>query len=148
MMTRRDAAVGMLVGFSALAMTASGALGQNASEKDALEALNPWADALFSGDAAAIAKVLAPEYQIVRSDGTGFDKTTYMKTLPNQRVRSKFSDIVATRTGDVMVMRYRITTEQTIEGKKLEAVSPRLSVFRKAGGTWLLVSHANFGRLG
>ncbi|MGE0736425.1 MAG: hypothetical protein AB7G15_01810 [Alphaproteobacteria bacterium] len=47
-----------------------------------------------------------------------------------------------------MVLRYRIATQQTIEGKPAEPVSARLSVFRKDGTRWLIVAHANFGRIG
>jgi len=149
MITRRDAAIGMLVGISGLAAIAGPATAQQkVSEAEALAALNPWADALLTGDPATVEKVLAPEYQIVRSNGTGLDKASYLKSLPRQRTRSKFSDIVATRHGDVMVLRYRIATQQTIEGKSAEPVSARLSVFRKDGTRWLIVAHANFGRIG
>lgn len=146
--TRRDFSIAALAGISALAVSVGNAAATvEISEEEALKALDPWADALFSGDPAKIEKVLAPEYQILRSDGTGHDKASYLKSLPRQQVRSKFSDIVATGAGDVMVLRYRIETNQTIEGKAVEAISPRLSVFRKVDGHWLISSHANFAAL-
>lgn len=146
--TRRDFSIAALAGVSTLAVGVGNAAATvKISEEEALKALDPWADALFSGDAARIEKVLAPEYQILRSDGTGHDKASYLKSLPRQQVRSKFSDIVATGAGDVMVLRYRIETNQTIEGKAVEAISPRLSVFRKVDGHWLISSHANFAAL-
>ena len=149
MMTRRDAAIGMLVGVSGIALSAIPASAeQKVTEAEALAALNPWADALLTGNPALVEKVLAPEYQIVRSNGQAFDKAAYLKVLPKQSARSKFSDIVATRTGDVMVLRYRIAVDQTIDGKPVEPVSARLSVFRKDGVRWLLAAHANFGRIG
>ena len=149
-MNRRDLARGLMVGAAAslLAGGHASASGVAVDETQALEALDPWADALFSGDAAQVARVLAPEYQIVRSDGTGFGKDDYLTTLPKQAVRSQFRDIVATAHQDVMVIRYVIVTDQTIEGQAVEAVSPRLSVFRKDGDTWLIVSHASFAKLG
>ncbi|MFZ5675590.1 MAG: nuclear transport factor 2 family protein [Pseudomonadota bacterium] len=146
--TRRDFSIAALAAISALAAGAgSAAAAVEVSEEEALKALDPWADALFSRDPAKIEKVLAPEYQILRSDGTGHDKTSYLKSLPNQKVRSKFSDIVARGAGDVMVLRYRIETDQTIEGKTVEANSPRLSVFRRVDGQWLISAHANFAAL-
>lgn len=133
---------------SALAAgAASAAAVVQISPEEALEALDPWADALLTGDPAVVEKVLAPEYQILRSDGSGHDKTSYLKSLPKQRVRSKFSDIVATGTADLMVIRYRIETDQTIEGKEVKGVSPRLSVFRLEAGRWLISAHANFAQL-
>lgn len=146
--TRRDFALVALAGISALA---AGAAGAAATDKippeEALKALDPWADALLTGDPAVIEKVLAPEFQILRSDGSGHDKASYLKSLPRQRVRSKFSDIVATGTADVMVLRYHIDTDQTIDGKEVKGISPRLSVFRKDGDRWLISAHANFAAL-
>ena len=149
-MNRRDLARGLMIGAAAtlLASGPASASGAAVDEAQALEALDPWADALFSGDPEQVARVLAPEYQIVRSDGTGFGKDDYMTTLPKQATRSQFRDIVATAHQDIMVIRYVIVTDQTIEGQAVEAVSPRLSVFRKDGDTWLLVSHASFAKLG
>ena len=115
------------------------------SEAEALEALDPWADALFTGDPAVVDQVLAEEFQILRSNGRGHDKASYLKALPRQTTRSKFSDIVATGNGATLVVRYKIETEQTIDGHPVNGISPRLSVFRKeAGRGWLIVAHANF----
>lgn len=146
--TRRDFSIVALAGIVAIAASATNAAGAGAiSPEEALKALDPWADALFTGDPVEVDKVLAPEFQILRSDGGGHDKESYLKLLPQQRVRSKFSDIVATGTGDLMVLRYRIDTDQTIEGKEVKGISPRLSVFRREGDRWLICAHANFAAL-
>lgn len=146
--TRRNFSLAALAGISALVARAPGAAAaEQISPEDALKALDPWADALLTGDPALVDKVLAPEFQILRSDGSGHDKASYLKSLPRQRVRSKFSDIVATGTGDLMVLRYRIDTDQTIEGKEVKGISPRLSVFRREASQWLICAHANFAPL-
>jgi hypothetical protein len=147
--TRRDFSIVALVGISTFAAgMASAAATGHISTEEALKALDPWADALFTGDPVVIEKVLAPEFQILRSDGRGHDKVSYLKALPKQRIRSKFSDIIATGTGDLMVLRYRLGTDQTIEGKEVKGISPRLSVFRRKGGRWLISAHANCAALG
>jgi hypothetical protein len=147
--TRRDFSIVTLASISVLAAgLTSAAQAEPVSEEEALKALDPWADALLTGDPAKVEKVLAPEYQILRSDGSGHDKTSYLKSLPKQKIRSKFSDIVATGTGNVMVLRYRIETDQVIEGKEVKGISPRLSVFRRDGDRWLICAHANFAQLG
>jgi hypothetical protein len=147
--TRRDFSIAALAGISALVAAAnSAAASTSISQQEALQALDPWADALFTGDPVAVEKVLAPEFQILRSDGTGHDKASYLKLLPQQRIRSRFSDIVATGTGEVMVLRYRIETDQAIEGKDVKGISPRLSVFRREADRWLICAHANFASLG
>jgi hypothetical protein len=145
--TRREFSLAALASLTALALGAGAAAAEEISQEEALKALNPWVDAIFTGDPAAVEKVLAPEYQILRSDGTGHDKTSYLKALPKHQVRSKFSDIVATGTADVMVLRYRIETDQTIDGKVVKGISPRLSVFRRIGDSWLISAHANFAAL-
>jgi hypothetical protein len=145
--TRRDFSI-FALGITAFAATAtSAAQAKQFPQKEALKALDPWADALATGDPAKIEKVLAPEFQIVRSNGSGHDKTSYLTSLPKQRIRSKFSDIVATGGGGIMVLRYRIETDQTIEGKEVKGISPRLSVFRKVKRHWLISAHANFSAL-
>ena len=147
MFTRRDCSLAALAGLSALALGAGTAAAEEVSQEEALKALDPWVDAIFTGDPAVVEKVLAPEYQILRSDGTGHDKTSYLKALPKHQVRSKFSEIVATGTADVMVLRYRIETDQTIDGKVVKGISPRLSVFRRVGDSWLISAHAIFAAL-
>src|SRR3954453_21265876 len=145
MSTRRDVALGLVLAGAGSALAGSLAQAQaKVSEAQALQALNPWADALFTGDPAAVDQVLAEEFQILRSDGSGHDKASYLKALPRQATRSRFSDIVATGSGEMLVIRYRIATEQTIDGAPVNGISPRLSVFRKKAGRWLIVAHANF----
>lgn len=148
-LTRRDFSIVAALGMSAMAVAEAKAGAMVAiSPEDALRVLDPWVDALMTGDPALIEKVLAPEYQTLRSNGVGHDKASYLKSLPQQRVRPVFSDIVATGTADIMVIRYRIETDQFIEGKDVKGVSPRLSVFRRAGDRWLIAAHANFAQLG
>src|SRR3954468_16565330 len=145
MSSRRDLALGLVIATAGSALTGSVAQAQaEVSEAEALEALDPWADALFTGDPAVVDQVLAEEFQILRSNGRGHDKASYLKALPRQTTRSRFSDIVATGNGETLVVRYRIETEQTIDGHPVNGVSPRLSVYRQEAGRWLIVAHANF----
>lgn len=146
---RRDFSLLALVGLTALAAGVGTAGAAEAlTEEQAREALDPWIAAIMTGDPAKVDGVLAPEYQILRADGTGHDKAGYLKALPKHNVPTTFSDIIATGNGAVMVVRYRIETDQTVEGKAVKGVSPRLSVFRKDGDRWLLSAHANFAPLG
>jgi hypothetical protein len=149
MPNKREVTSALAFGVAALGATGVRARGARAAtEAEALEALNPWADALFSGDPARVERVLAPEYQILRSDGTGYVKADYLKALPKQKIRSKFTNITATATGDVLVIRYSIQTDQVINGKDVKGLGKRLSVFRKEAGVWLMSAHANFSKIG
>lgn len=146
--TRRDFALLALGGLSLVtAGTGASRANEPLSEQKAREALDPWFQAIFTGDPKVVATVLAPEYQILRSDGSGHDKTSYLEALPKHHVQSKFSDIVATGNEEMMVVRYLIETDQTVDGKTVKGVSPRLSVFRKEGDRWLISAHANFASL-
>src|SRR5262245_27511713 len=61
--TRRDFAIIALAGISALAAGgASAAAPVQISPEEALKALDPWADALITGDPVVVEKVLAPEF--------------------------------------------------------------------------------------
>src|SRR4051812_11415534 len=145
MSSRRDLALGLVIATAGSALAGKMAQAQaQVSEAEALEALDSWADALFTGDPAVVDRVLAEEFQILRSNGTGHDKASYLKALPKQTTRSKFSDIVATGNGETLVIRYRIEIEQTIDGAPVNGIAPRLSVFLKAAKRWLIVAHANF----
>lgn len=149
MANRREFSIAVLAGLSALAAgIGHSTAAEKLSEQQALAALDPWLDALVTGDPAVVETVLAPEYQILRADGSGHDKASYLGALPKHMIRPKFSDIVATGGGDVMVVRYRIETDQIIEGKAVTGISPRLSVFRLVDGRWLISAHANFAPLG
>jgi hypothetical protein len=148
-MKRRDLSLALLGGIAlgGFALEADAAPGK-VSEKRALSALDPWADALFSGDHMRVKAILAPEFQILRSDGSGFGREDYIATLPVQKSRNVFSDIVATGTDNVLVIRYKVTSDQLIEGKRVQGTAPRLSVFRHSRQGWLMVAHANFAPIG
>src|SRR4051794_39290046 len=126
MPNKREVTSALAFGVAALGAMGARARGATAvTDAEALDALNHWANALFSGDPAQVEKVLAPEYQILRSDGTAHVKADYLKALPKQKVRSKFSNIVATSAGDVLVIRYTIETDQVINGKDVKGLGKR-----------------------
>jgi hypothetical protein len=147
--SRRDFSIVALAGISALAAGVArvAAATKTVSQEEALTVLDPWIDAVFTGDPVIAEKVLAPEFQILRSDGSGQDKTSYLKLLPKQRFRPRLSNIVATTSADIMVVRYRIETHQTVQGKENKGTAPRLSVFRREAGQWLISAHANFAAM-
>lgn len=145
-MNKRDVAFGLLAGLAGagLAGTARAAM----SEEDARAAIMAWLDALQTGDPAIVEGVLAPEFQILRSDGTGHDRTSYLKDLPKQTSKPEVSGLSFGSDGDLIVARYMLRVEQTINDKPVQASAPRLSVFRRRGAGWLIVAHANFAQIG
>ena len=111
-------------------------------------AVAQWLKAVTSGDQATIGGLLAPEFQIVRSDGSVYDRAGYLAGgLPVITSPPHVEDLVVTAQGDTMVTSYVLTIGQTRGGKTAEARAPRLTVFRKSGDQWLVVAHGNFASL-
>jgi ketosteroid isomerase-like protein len=109
------------------------------------KAVEAWLATLVKGDPAGIAAVLAPEFQIMRSDGAAYGKDDYIaKGLPTIAKQPTVEKLTVTGRGDLLVARYWLIVEETAGGKTAEAHAPRISVFRKSGDTWLVVAHANF----
>jgi Domain of unknown function (DUF4440) len=117
-------------------------------EAEARQALTTVFDALMSGDRAKIDPLLAPEFQIVRSDGATYNKHDYLlKSLPHIDSVPVFSNVVATRNGDIVVVSLELQVEEYLDGKKAESRFPHLIVFRVTPTGWQVVASANFAKL-
>jgi len=135
----------LLIAATALLFALALLLALPARAGEAEDAVEAWVAALTSGDDARIAATLAPEFQVQRADGAGYTKAEYLAGgLPRLSTAPKITDLVETRDGDVMVVRYALDIGGTLDGKAIAGRAPRLTVFRKAGDTWLVVAHANF----
>ncbi len=96
-----------------------------------------------------LAPMLAPEYQIMRSNGVGYNREEYLKRgVGTLSIKPVFShqDLVVTVADKVMVVRYLLEVDETIEGVPISKRAPRLTVFRLIGDRWRVVSHSNFAR--
>ena len=117
----------------------------NAEGTAALRAL--WG-ALVDRRPEVVDKVLAPEFQVMREDGSSDDKRDYIATgIPHVTSVPEISRIVVTAHDNVMVTRYVARVSETRDGKAVEKTAPRLTVFRKEGDKWLAVAHGNFAEL-
>jgi hypothetical protein len=95
-----------------------------------------------------LAPMLAPEFQIMRTNGVGYGRQDYLaKGVPSISAAPDFfhQDITATHSGDILVVRYFLRINETIQGKPVKKHAPRLTVFRNVGGAWKVVAHSNFG---
>lgn len=105
------------------------------------------ADEFFSilqrGDTEQLDAFLSPAFQIARADGSTADKAQYLQQ-PATVQAYQIDNVVATRDGEVLVVRYEVTTEEVIDRQAYASdPAPRLSVFVDEGGTWQLIAHAN-----
>lgn len=125
-------------------LSAGSAFAAGHLDTEAHDAIMAFLDAVASGPE-AVEKVLAPEYQIMRSNGVGYDHDGYLASVGDVDLSDFSADrIVATSDGDVMVTRYLLTTDETIGGTTTGTGAPRLTVFRKIDGEWKVSAHANF----
>lgn len=109
------------------------------------DAIDAFFAAVLSGEPDKVAAVLAPEFQIQRADGSHYDAKDYPDSvLPIIAEVPVIQDLVVSATGDSVVATYVVNVNETLDGSVVEANAPRMTVFRKEGGTWLVVAHANF----
>lgn len=148
-MNKRHMAMGLLAGFAGAALAAQPAAAAPAvTEAEVSAAVMAWLEALASHDPATVEKVLAPEFQIVRSDGSGFDRASYLANLPTLKGKPQIQDLAFGSGGDLMVARYNLRVEEKIGDSQVQSLAPRLSVLRRDGAGWLMVAHANFAKIG
>lgn len=148
-MNKRDMAQGLVAVLAGASLLSGAAAAESTpTAADATGAIMSWLDALASHDPATVAKVLAPEFQILRSDGSGYDAQSYLQHLPTFTGKPDIQNLVVSANGDVMVTRYTLNVEQKIGDQPVQAIAPRLSVFRRDGAGWLILAHANFAQIG
>ena len=118
-------------------------------EVAARKALDRWLGAAASGDAAQVAAVMAPEFQLVRADGSAYGAKEYLAGgMPRITGAPKVESLVATGYGDHLVARYDLIIDSALaDGRTMKERAPRMTVFRKSGDAWLVVSHANFATI-
>ena len=145
---RRDVVLGLAAIAAAPIAVAAQADAAPIGEGDALAALLPWIAAVAEGDRAAVERLLAPEFQILRSDGIGYDKAGYLAALPEHLLVPEVHDVLASGDSGSLVIRYTVTVDEVVRGQSMRGTAPRLSALRRAGETWLMVAHANFAPIG
>jgi hypothetical protein len=147
-MNKRHVALGLFAGLAGASVLSASALASEVTEAEASAAIMAWLGALASRDPATVEKVLAPEFQILRSDGSGYDRSSYLGHLPNFAGKPEIQDLVFSSSAGLLVTRYNLRLEQKIGDKPVQALAPRLSVLRREGAGWLMVAHANFAQIG
>jgi len=147
-MNKRHVALGLVAGLAGASLIPASARAGDVTDADAKAAILVWLAALASHDPAEVDKVLAPEFQIMRSDGSGYDRKSYLAHLPKFNGKPEIQDLAFSANGALLVARYNLRLEQKIGDKPVQALAPRLSVLRKDANAWLMVAHANFAQIG
>lgn len=132
----------------ALLASPAGAGGADENVATARSLLIAFTDAVIAGPE-AVAPLLAPEHQIMRSNGVGYGQAGYVSRgagSVNAQPNYSHDDLVVTTGGDTLGVRYFLQIDETIDGKAVARRAPRLAVFRKIDGAWKVTAHANFAR--
>ncbi|MEM1360621.1 MAG: nuclear transport factor 2 family protein [Pseudomonadota bacterium] len=133
--------------WSLIALAALGT-GENDVTTASSKAIYDFFAAIQSGDRDKIRAVLAPDFQVLRVDGSGYTLEDYLASdLPTIDGQPVIEDLVATSFSNTMVTRYVVTVDETRDGKTVEAKARRMTVFQRINGTWLVAAHANFATI-
>ena len=112
------------------------------------QAIEGYFGAIMTGEPDKVAATLAPEFQLLRADGSNLDSKTFPASeLPIISEMPAIEKLNVTAEGAIAVAAYYVNVDQTRDGVLVEAYAPRLSVFRKDGDRWLMVAHGNFAAL-
>ena len=115
---------------------------------EAHKALSILFDALRSGEPNKVRPLLAPEFQVVRSNGAAYDKEQYLtQSIPQIEGQPLFDDLVVTRNADIVVARMKLKIQERLDGKRAESGAPQLIVFRVTSQGWQVIAAANFAKL-
>ena len=117
-------------------------------QAEAEKAVTAFFKAIVEDDEDALAAMLAPEFQIMRSDGTHYDAKGYLASdLPIIAEVPAITNLVVTASDGTVVTTYSVTANETIDGQVVETFAPRLTVFRAEDGQWIITAHGNFAAL-
>ena len=135
------------IALMALLLGGVSARAEDATDAAARMAVATFVEAVASGDRVELDAVLAPEFQLLRADGAGYDRAEYLaseRPVIDTSQQWHQEDLVATAADGLMVARYVLVVDETLDGRTLTRRAPRLTVFRRDGDRWLVVAHANF----
>lgn len=90
--------------------------------------------------------LLAPGFQVVRSNGDQQDRAEYLASPPTVETYT-IMEAFATQDDDVLVVSYLFETSEVLDGVAQTTTAPRLTIFHWIGDAWLLAAHANFGAI-
>lgn len=118
-----------------------------ATTSEAQQHLRQLFDALASGDPKRVGPMLAPEFQLVRADGSAYNKDEYLRrSIPKILTTPEFADLVVTRHGASVVVRLKLIVREYLNGREAQSGSAQLFVFRIQPDGWKVVASANFAQ--
>ena len=121
--------------------------GQTPKQQATALLTNFWT-AVQDADTDTLEESLSPSWQLARADGTNLSRKAYINEVGSGEidiVNFDFDEVVATRSGPSLVVRYITTADYTLEGKKYKGTpAPYLGTFVWEDERWQMSSQANF----
>jgi hypothetical protein len=143
-------ALGALVVVAALGVGAAPAVAADAppsTQKTTAQAqrlVEKFFDLVSPPDVPGLRKFLSSAFLLQRANGTSATKAEYLEN-PSILESYDLQNLEATRVGPVIVARYDLVADVTIDGVKQSTdPAPRLAVFMKGEQGWQVVAYANF----
>jgi hypothetical protein len=115
--------------------------GENAIDSEAAGIVGRWQAAIASGAAEQIRPLTTPDFQIQRPDGNGASLADYLKSDLKKSDPAMVEDLVVTSFNNTLVMRYNLRMGESGDGGRIE---PRLTVFERINGVWLVAAEAEY----
>jgi hypothetical protein len=115
--------------------------GENAIDSEAAGIVSRWQAAIASGAAEQIRPLTTPDFQIQRPDGKGASLADYLKSDLKKSDPAMVEDLVVTSFNNTLVMRYNLRMGESGDGGRIE---PRLTVFERINGVWLVAAEAEY----
>jgi hypothetical protein len=130
-----------------VAAAAAGSPSTPAAAERAEALVTKFFDLLEEPDVPGLRTFLSPAFVLQRANGTWSDKAAYLED-PAIVESYAIQNLEARRTGPVIVTRYDVVVDSTIDGQQQATdPAPRLSVFVKGDRGWQLAAHSNFNTL-
>ena len=163
--TRRIISVALIVGGIATAALTLGGCGSGASSTNVSASTVPASNAptladhdqtgrelviefitsLQQSDIAATAAMLAPNFQLLRADGSYANRDDYLKNPAKVTTFKLGESVVGMQYGDTLTVRWSTQIGEHIDGDPYSKVEAgRLTSFVWDGQRWLITSYANF----
>lgn len=115
----------------------------SADEQELLKIEQQWADAMKSGDAAALQRIEADNYKFTNPEGvttTKQDDLSGIKSGKTKYESVELSDLKPQVSGDTATVTGKITMKGTENGKDVSGTYDFTDTFQKINGTWQAVS--------
>lgn len=91
-----------------------------------------------------IQKIISPAFQSIHQDGARNMEQQIELIKGLKMATPVLGDFIVTRNGNILIVTYTVSAEETIGGKRLAGKpARRLSVFQETPEGWRWVAHAN-----